>query len=91
MTTRVGGRDVTAPMAWILTGSGSKGAAWRTQRPVLDLAKCTGCLICWKFCPEPAIAPEGDKVRLELGACKGCGVCVHECPAKALTMTPEAQ
>ncbi len=64
-------------------------ASWRTQRPVLDVAKCVGCMACWKFCPEPAIRPEGSKVAISLGLCKGCGICAAECPVDAIRMDPE--
>ena len=34
------------PMSENLTGN------WRTLRPAINAAECTGCLICWKVCPE---------------------------------------
>src|SRR4030067_272738 len=33
----------------------NKTGAWRNIRPVIDLANCTQCGICWKFCPDEAI------------------------------------
>lgn len=88
---RVKGRDLVQPMAWKpLTGM-ANAAAWRTQRPILDDAACTGCLICWKFCPDAAIAPQDSKVAFDLASCKGCGVCEAECPAGAIRMEVEAR
>lgn len=35
----------------------NKTASWRSIRPIIDEEKCKRCMICWKFCPEPAIFP----------------------------------
>ena len=66
-------------------------ASWRTFRPVIDRDRCTRCNICWKFCPDVAIALDAEGfpvVREEF--CKGCGICAHECPPKAIEMVKEA-
>lgn len=89
MTTRLADRDMIPPHAWRSTRQTSAAASWRTQRPILSLDACTGCMICWKFCPEPAITPSDGKVALDLAACKGCGVCAHECPVDEIRMEPE--
>jgi pyruvate ferredoxin oxidoreductase delta subunit len=63
---------------------------WRVHRPVIDEAKCTNCLICWVFCPEPAIVRhERGKVTIDYDHCKGCGICEAECPPKAIRMVRE--
>jgi pyruvate ferredoxin oxidoreductase delta subunit len=63
---------------------------WRVVRPVIDEAKCTNCLLCWIYCPEPAIVRhEGAKVTIDYAHCKGCGVCESECPVRAVTMVKE--
>jgi pyruvate ferredoxin oxidoreductase delta subunit len=63
---------------------------WRVVRPVIDEAKCTNCLLCWIYCPEPAIVRhEGAKVTIDYEHCKGCGVCESECPVRAVTMVKE--
>ena len=65
-------------------------SGWRVKRPVIDEAKCTNCLICWVYCPEPAIVRHADsKVTIDLVHCKGCGICEAECPLKAIRMEPE--
>lgn len=87
--TRIAGRDIVGPVAWLPTRGSSEAARWRTQRPVLDGRRCTGCMVCWKYCPEPAVEPEEKLVRFSLDACKGCGVCAEVCAPKAITMVPE--
>jgi len=67
-----------------------KTAGWRSKKPVLNVEKCTGCLLCWIFCPEPAILRRPDgKVEFDYDYCKGCGICAAECPLKIITMVDE--
>jgi Pyruvate/2-oxoacid:ferredoxin oxidoreductase delta subunit len=47
------------------TSSAYVVSGWRVKRPVINEAKCTNCLICWIYCPEPAI------VRHEAAAALG--------------------
>jgi pyruvate ferredoxin oxidoreductase delta subunit len=68
-----------------------KTGAWRTRRPVLDRAKCTNCLICWIYCPEPAIVRGEKTIELDYDFCKGCGICATECPTKAFVMEDEPE
>ena len=81
------------PMAAIITEPGSsmqyKTGDWRTFRPVVDLEKCTNCLLCWIYCPEPAITRTEKGVKVDYNFCKGCGICAEECPVKAITMMEE--
>ncbi|MDJ0269457.1 MAG: 4Fe-4S binding protein [Aigarchaeota archaeon] len=69
-----------------------KTADWRSSKPVLmDLEKCTGCPLCWIFCPEPAIVRRADgKIEFDYYHCKGCGICAAECPLKLIVMVEEA-
>ncbi len=62
---------------------------WRTLKPVIDLNKCTRCMLCWLFCPDMAILWNGRDVVVSYDYCKGCGICAHECPVKAIDMVPE--
>jgi pyruvate ferredoxin oxidoreductase delta subunit len=67
-----------------------KTGVWRSQTPVIDYAKCTKCLICWIYCPEPTIVritgnPE-KAVEIDQNYCKGCGICAQVCPVKAIEM-----
>jgi len=57
--------------------------------PVIDLSKCSHCMLCWKFCPEPAISIEDNKPVINYDYCKGCGICIEVCPVKAITFKKE--
>ena len=66
-------------------------ASWRTQRPIILLAKCTKCGVCWKFCPDVAVEwDEAGHPTISEEHCKGCGICAHECPTDAIRMEREA-
>ncbi|MCE4600262.1 MAG: 4Fe-4S binding protein [Desulfurococcales archaeon] len=79
-----------APISKPAPGSAGKTGTWRTQKPVVNLDKCTGCLICWLYCPEDTIIRlENDKVAIDYDYCKGCGICAHQCPFDAIEMVPE--
>jgi pyruvate ferredoxin oxidoreductase gamma subunit len=73
------------------TGYGvqSSVAGWRVFKPEIDLEKCTGCRLCWIFCPETGINLVDGKPEIEYRKCKGCGVCVNECPVKAIEFVRE--
>ncbi len=65
---------------------------WRSQKPEIDTASCTGCLLCYFYCPDASIIIENDRaVGVDLKHCKGCGICASECPARAITMTAEVK
>jgi 2-oxoacid:acceptor oxidoreductase delta subunit (pyruvate/2-ketoisovalerate family) len=68
----------------------NKTFSWRSIRPVIDPEKCTRCMICWKFCPEPAIAPSDPPV-IDYDYCKGCGICIEECPSDAIRSETEGK
>ncbi len=62
---------------------------WRTLRPSIDAARCTGCLICWKYCPEACVALTEKVPVIDYSYCKGCGICVEECPTRCIGFAPE--
>jgi len=67
-----------------------KTGTWRVKKPVVDLNRCIGCLLCWIYCPEPAIVQRSDgKIEFDYDYCKGCGICSVECPVKAIKMVEE--
>lgn len=80
-----------------------KNAGWRNERPVVDPAKCSGCLKCYMYCPDGAVFKVNNNrelypanrtdtsVALDLDFCKGCGICARCCSTGAITMTPEGQ
>jgi len=67
-----------------------KTGNWRLFRPVIDLAHCTRCWICFVRCPEGAIdlAPD-DTPRIDYEVCKGCLICVEECPTHCIAKVRE--
>ncbi len=62
----------------------TKTGSWRTFRPVVDKAKCTGCSICATFCPEGCIDIVEKKSVINYDYCKGCMICKVECPFSAI-------
>jgi pyruvate ferredoxin oxidoreductase delta subunit len=69
-----------------------KTGDWKSQRPVLDKAKCNKCGLCFIYCPEGCIRPDEEGYFIaDLTFCKGCGICAKECPKKAITMVVEEE
>jgi pyruvate ferredoxin oxidoreductase gamma subunit len=80
----------TDPVATVPSGT-IHTADWRTLTPQIDLAKCTRCNFCWKFCPDDAIGFDANGFPvLRSEYCKGCGICAEECPPHAIAMRAEA-
>ena len=55
-------RDLTAPGGIVVRDEVVRPstAGWRTNgKPVVDLARCIDCLLCWVYCPDSAIALDG--------------------------------
>ncbi|MQY82699.1 pyruvate ferredoxin oxidoreductase subunit gamma, partial [archaeon] len=55
----VGDPRVVAEVVGGKAPAGSR-ADWRTFRPVVDSEKCTGCRMCWVYCPEHCIEMVDD-------------------------------
>jgi 2-oxoacid:acceptor oxidoreductase delta subunit (pyruvate/2-ketoisovalerate family) len=72
-----------------ITTEGNETGEWRSQRPVLDQEKCNRCGLCWMYCPDNAILPEGDLFQISYMYCKGCGICAQECPKGAILIVKE--
>jgi len=69
-----------------------KTGDWKSQRPVLDKAKCNKCGLCFIYCPEGCIPPDEEGYFIaDLTFCKGCGICAKECPKKAIMMVVEKE
>ena len=74
-----------------------KTGTWRVIRPVVDLNKCTHCMLCWLYCPDMAIEiTVNEKNRPQMlgffyDYCKGCGICADVCPVNAIEMRPETE
>lgn len=88
--TEVGDPKIVAEIVGEKAPAGSR-ADWRTFRPVVDLEKCTGCRLCWVYCPEHCIEMVDDKSVIDYAYCKGCGICVEECPVGAIEMKSESE
>jgi 2-oxoisovalerate ferredoxin oxidoreductase delta subunit len=68
----------------------NKTASWRSIKPIIHEEKCTNCMICWKYCPEPAIMPTAPP-KIDYDFCKGCGICIVECPFDAISSEKEGK
>ncbi len=90
-STIVGKNRVVKELKKVAQQPANSRADWRTFRPVVDSAKCTGCQICWTYCPEHSINMVEKKSTIDYVYCKGCGVCAEECPTKAITMVMESE
>ncbi len=58
---------------------------------IVDIARCTGCLLCQQVCPFQAIEVEtlrdGRTVAsINESLCKGCGICVAACRPGAIKL-----
>jgi pyruvate ferredoxin oxidoreductase delta subunit len=63
---------------------------WRSQVPEIDTAACTGCMLCYFYCPDASIIIRDAKAaEIDLKHCKGCGICARECPEHAIVMKSE--
>ncbi|MDP7096699.1 MAG: 4Fe-4S binding protein, partial [Candidatus Poseidoniia archaeon] len=83
------------PMGGLVIEAGNaeqyKTGNWRTELPVIDLEKCTNCMLCWIYCPEGTITVEEGKVTgVDTVQCKGCGICAVECPTKVIEMVKDS-
>jgi 2-oxoacid:acceptor oxidoreductase delta subunit (pyruvate/2-ketoisovalerate family) len=67
----------------------NKTGSWRNIRPEINLAECSQCGICWKFCPEMSVEIEDEFPVIDYDFCKGCGICAEECPKKCIAMVEE--
>ncbi|HXH10611.1 MAG TPA: 2-oxoacid:acceptor oxidoreductase family protein [Alphaproteobacteria bacterium] len=65
---------------------------WRVWRPVIDLARCTQCWMCFVSCPDGAISLDhADNPHIDYDVCKGCLICVEECPTHTIHKVREAE
>ena len=83
------------PIGGLITEAGNtqdyETGSWRSHRPIIDMDRCSHCMICWVYCPDSSIVVKDGKLEgIDYSHCKGCGICAHECPRKAITMVEEA-
>jgi len=56
--------------------------------PVIDIDKCTGCMMCAEVCPTTAMWGDCDRRRIALidrDLCIGCGICKKICQFEAIS------
>lgn len=72
---------------WIAGNTPLNVGSYTRIKPAIDM-ECTGCLLCFVYCPDGAISvvEEGKKVAVDFNLCKACGICAYECPQKAIRM-----
>lgn len=68
----------------------NKTSSWRSIRPIILEDRCKRCMLCWKYCPEPAILPN-DPPEIDYDYCKGCSICIEECPFDAIISEKEGK
>jgi 2-oxoacid:acceptor oxidoreductase delta subunit (pyruvate/2-ketoisovalerate family) len=79
--------DNTSYEAGFLT---QKNAGWRSERPVIDADRGTGCLQCYLYCPDGVISWADEKrMDIDYDFCKGCGICAKICRVGAIVMEAE--
>jgi NADPH-dependent glutamate synthase beta subunit-like oxidoreductase len=52
---------------------------------------CNGCGVCYVFCPDAAVLPDGEQFKINYDYCKGCGVCAEECPRAVIDLEEESR
>lgn len=45
----------------------------------IEKAKCTGCRLCEKACPQGSISMRDKKAEVDITTCTFCGICVETC------------
>jgi pyruvate ferredoxin oxidoreductase gamma subunit len=87
-----GGWAGTASVSSVPNTPLRKTGDWRVMRPVIDLAKCSRCWVCFLNCPDGAVLlGEGDIPQIDYSVCKGCMICAEECPVDAIETRREAE
>ena len=61
------------------------GQCKKLKKPVIDAAKCKGCMVCLKKCPVHAIRGEKKQPHvIDQATCTNCGTCVTACKLGAV-------
>jgi pyruvate ferredoxin oxidoreductase gamma subunit len=86
-SSRFAGPTIRHPGSAALRETGN----WRTERPVIELAKCKRCFLCYLYCPEAAMTLDAENFpHVDYDHCKGCMICYEECPTDAISRRLEA-
>jgi 2-oxoacid:acceptor oxidoreductase delta subunit (pyruvate/2-ketoisovalerate family) len=82
ISSRFAGPTIRHPGSATLRETGN----WRTERPMIELAKCKRCFLCYLYCPEAAITLDSENFpHVDYDHCKGCMICYEECPTDAVS------
>lgn len=74
-------------------GSGVRAVIFRSEciavsksvrRYEIKEGKCRSCKVCIEELGCPAVAAEGETVKIDPALCSGCGVCTYVCPFEAI-------
>jgi ferredoxin len=58
--------------------------------PSIDAARCIGCEVCVKLCPNRVLMMNGDLAMVaDPEACEYAGVCQEICPTQAISLIYE--
>ncbi|MDD5492149.1 MAG: DUF362 domain-containing protein [bacterium] len=71
-------------------GCGAKAGKYEMHNSILpdiDPGKCTGCRVCFKWCPVQAISLVNKKAVIDPRKCIGCGDCILSCSFHAVQIT----
>jgi uncharacterized Fe-S center protein len=69
-------------------GSGSRAgklAMHSDGKPKVNIADCTGCGLCRRFCAHDAITIKNSKASINTSKCAGCGRCIGGCSKNAIS------
>ena len=84
--------DVDAPNLHLWLGENEKWDEVKkisvSEKPIINLKKCTGCGQCEQICAFGAIKLVDGKPKINRFFCEGCGACEAICPNGAIKMVP---
>ncbi|MFA5143450.1 MAG: DUF362 domain-containing protein [Candidatus Omnitrophota bacterium] len=58
--------------------------------PIVNAARCEGCMACVRACPADAIRPEGRRIIIDPAKCIGCATCIAACVRGAIDVDWES-
>jgi NADPH-dependent glutamate synthase beta subunit-like oxidoreductase len=70
-----------------VNGGLDRNTAVDEARRCFYCGSCTGCDLCFLFCPDLSIAKEKDRMySVDKDYCKGCSICATVCPRHVIEM-----
>jgi uncharacterized protein (DUF362 family)/Pyruvate/2-oxoacid:ferredoxin oxidoreductase delta subunit len=71
-------RPIFRAFAWLVRST--------SEMPRIDRARCIGCGLCVKHCPQVAIALSSGKARIDYSKCIACFCCQEFCESDAVAV-----